>query len=54
MATSTWLSKPSLSSVFPPRKSRATLATARFIGSLLWVVETMRLHKVTSSFRLTR
>ena len=33
---------------------RATLATARFIGSLLLVVETMRFAMVTWSFSSTR
>ena len=37
----------------PERWSRAIFSTARFIGSLLQVVETMRLAIVTWSFSST-
>src|SRR5574343_290300 len=42
MATSMWLSRPSVSSL-PSRYCRATWRTASFIAWLLWVVETIRL-----------
>jgi len=54
MATSTRLSMPSVISGFSDRWFMATQWTARFMGSLLLVVETMRLAMVIWSPGLTR
>ena len=54
MATSTRLSMPSVISGFSDSMFTATQFTARFMGSLLLVVETMRLAMAMRSSSATR